>query len=49
MKKQAVICAVLALIIGFGAVYCFKTGTEPGSVTTRRESDILQRVKTAQN
>ena len=49
MKKQAVICAVLALIIGFGAVYCFKTGTEPGSVVTRRESDILQRVKTAQN
>ena len=49
MKKQAVICAVLALIIGFGVVYCFKTGTEPGSVVTRRESDILQRVKTAQN
>lgn len=49
MKKQAVICAVLVLIIGFGAVYCFKTGTEPGSVATRRESDILQRVKTAQN
>ena len=49
MKKQAVICAVLALIIGFGTVYCFKTGTEPGSVATRRESDILQRVKTAQN
>ena len=49
MKKQAVICAVLVLIIGFGAVYCFKTGTEPGSVVTRRESDILQRVKTAQN
>ena len=49
MKKQAVICAVLALIIGFGAVYCFKTGTEPGSVVTRGENDILQRVKTAQN
>lgn len=49
MKKQAVICAVLALIIGFGAVYCFKTGTDPGSVATRRESDILQRVKAAQN
>lgn len=49
MKKQAVICAVLALIIGFGAVYCFKTGTEPGSVVTRGKSDILQIVKTAQN
>lgn len=49
MKKQAVMCAVLALIIGFGAVYCFKTGTEPGSVVTRGKSDILQRVKTAQN
>lgn len=49
MKKQAVICAVLALIIGFGAVYCFKTGTESGSVAIRRESDILQKVKTAQN
>ena len=49
MKKQAVICAVLALIIGFGAVYCFKTGTEPGSVVTRGKSDILQTVKTAQN
>ena len=49
MKKQAVICAVLALIIGFGVVYCFKTGTEPGSVVTRGKSDILQRVKTAQN
>ena len=49
MKKQAVICAVLALIIGLGVVYCFKTGTEPGSVVTRGESDILQRVKTAQN
>ena len=49
MKKQAVICAVLVLIIGFGAVYCFKTGTEPGSVVTRGENDILQTVKTAQN
>ena len=49
MKKQAVICAVLALIIGFGVVYCFKTGTEPGSVVTRGKSNILQRVKTAQN
>ena len=49
MKKQAVICAVLALIIGFGTVYCFKTGTEPGSVVTRGKSDILQMVKTAQN
>ena len=49
MKKQAVICAVLVLIIGFGVVYCFKTGTEPGSVVTRGKSDILQRVKTAQN
>lgn len=49
MKKQAVICAVLALIIGFGTVYCFKTGTEPGSVVTRGKSDILQIVKTAQN
>ena len=49
MKKQAVICAVLALIIGFGAVYCFKTGTEPGSVVTRGESNILQTAKTAQN
>ena len=49
MKKQAVICAVLALIIGLGVVYCFKTGTEPGSVVTRGKSDILQRVKTAQN
>ena len=49
MKKQAVICAVLALIIGFGVVYCFKTGTEPGSVVTRGKSDILQMVKTAQN
>ena len=49
MKKQAVICAVLVLIIGFGAVYCFKTGTKPGSVVTRGKSDILQIVKTAQN
>ena len=49
MKKQSVICAVLALIIGFGVVYCFKTGTEPGSVVTRGKSNILQRVKTAQN
>ena len=49
MKKQAVICAVLVLIIGFGAVYCFKTGTKPGSVVTRGKSDILQTVKTAQN
>ena len=49
MKKQAVICAVLSLIIGFGVVYCFKTGTEPGSVVTRGKSDILQTVKTAQN
>lgn len=49
MKKQAVICAVLALIIGFGVAYCFKTGTESGSVVTRGKSDILQRVKTTQN
>lgn len=49
MKKRAVICAVLALTIGFGVVYCFKTGTEPGSVVTRGKSDILQTVKTAQN
>ena len=49
MKKQAVICAVLALIIGFGVAYCFKTGKEPGSVVTRGKSDILQRVKTTQN
>lgn len=49
MKKQAVICARLALIIGFGAVYCVKNGTEPGSVVTRRQSDILRSVKTAQS